>query len=395
MRIGIDATCWANRRGYGRFTRALLTALLDLDHDNHYIFFVDHESEEFPLPSSVEICRVVTKVPTLQAAGADTRRSLSDLLAVARVMRRAPVDLIYFPSEFSYVPLFTHIPQIVTLHDATSELFPELVFPSFRARFFFGVKKRMAIHQARLLVTVSDYSRRCLEQQLGIPAARFRIVGEAADPVFRPLQSPTQSKVLARWGIPPDAPCVIFVGGFSPHKNLQMLLDLFLELLGRNGLHNMRLVLVGDNATDPFHSCYGQLLERSKQPQLEGRVLFTGHLSDQDLVILLNRSDVLVLPSFTEGFGLPGVEAAACGTPVLATTESPLPGLLGDGALGIQPGDRSGWIRALENLVTDRTLRTRMSEAALAAASQLTWRNSARQLLSVFEEVHKSDHAPA
>jgi glycosyltransferase involved in cell wall biosynthesis len=188
---------------------------------------------------------------------------------------------------------------------------------------------------------------------------------------------------------------VIFVGGFSPHKNLQMLLDLFLELLGRNGLHNMRLVLVGDNATDPFHSCYGQLLERSKQPQLEGRVLFTGHLSDQDLVILLNRSDVLVLPSFTEGFGLPGVEAAACGTPVLATTESPLPGLLGDGALGIQPGDRSGWIRALENLVTDRTLRTRMSEAALAAASQLTWRNSARQLLSVFEEVHKSDHAPA
>src|SRR5579864_1233399 len=213
MQFGVDATGWSNGRGYGRFTRALLTALLDIDRENHYVFFVDHETEEFPLPSTVEICRIATKTPTIQAAGAETSRSLADLWAVARAMRRSRVDLIYFPSEYSYVPLFTHIPQVVTLHDAISEMFPELVFPSFRARFLFGVKKRMAIRQARLLITVSDYSRHCLELRLGIPAGQFRIVGEAADPVFHRLQSPTREECQTRWGIPVDAPCIIFVGG--------------------------------------------------------------------------------------------------------------------------------------------------------------------------------------
>ena len=395
MQIGVDATGWSNGRGYGRFTRALLTALLDIDRENHYVFFVDHETQEFPLPSAAEIRRIATKTPTIQAAGADTSRSLSDLWAVARVMRGSSVDLIFFPSEYSYVPLFTHIPQVVTLHDATSEMFPKLVFPSFRARFLFGLKKRTAIRQARLLITVSDYSRRCLGFRLGIPAEQFRIVGEAADPVFRRLQSPTQEECRARWGIPVDAPCLIFVGGFSPHKNLLMLFDVFLDLLGRNGLHDLRLVLVGDIATDPFHSCYDQLAERSRDPQFEGRVHFTGRLSDDDLVILLNRSDLLVIPSMSEGFGLPGVEAAACGTPVLATTESPLPGLLGEGAVGVPPSDRASWTREIERVLTDRDLHSRMSQAAIRAASQLTWRNSACQLLKAFEEIKRGDHAPA
>jgi len=110
--------------------------------------------------------------------------------------------------------------------------------------------------------------------------------------------------------------------------------------------------------------------------------------------VLLNRSDALVLPSVCEGFGLPAVEAAACGTPVLATSESPIPELLGEGALGIHPSDRQGWLHAMERVLTDSSLRQRMSEAALTAASRLSWKNSARQLLSVFDEVQRNG-APA
>jgi len=393
MRVGVDATCWGNRRGYGRFTRALLTALLELDRQNHYVFFVDSESEEFPLPPGAEVSRIATSVPTIQAAGADSRRSLPDLWAVAQAIRGADTDVIFFPSEYTYVPVITKTPQIVTLHDATSEVVPELVFPNLRARFFFGAKKRMAVRLARLLVTVSEYSRHQLREKLGIPLERLRVVGEAPDPIFRPAQSPCASEVEARWGIPAQAKCLIYVGGFTPHKNLLMLLDVFGELVRRGSFPDLRLVHVGDYATDPFHSSYGELAERVRQTHLEQQVIFTGRLSDEDLVVLLNRSDALVLPSFSEGFGLPGVEAAACGKPVLATTQSPLPELLGEGAIAIDPADRAGWLKATEHVLADAALRERMGNAALAAAQRLSWKNSASQLLSAFHEVQRNGAA--
>ena len=113
------------------------------------------------------------------------------------------------------------------------------------------------------------------------------------------------SEVESRWGIPQQAKCLIYVGGFTPHKNLLMLLDVFGELVKGGKFPDMRLVCVGDYATDPFHSSYGELAERVRQAHLEEEVIFTGRLSDEDLVILMNRSDALVLPSFSEGFGLP------------------------------------------------------------------------------------------
>jgi glycosyltransferase involved in cell wall biosynthesis len=390
MRIGVDATCWCNRRGYGRFTRALFTALREVDHDNHYTFFADYESEEFPLPSGVDVCRVGTKTPTIKAAGADSSRSLSDLWRVAQAFRGAPIDLLYFPTDYTYVPGFMGVPRIVTIHDAISELFPEMIFPTLQSKILYRAKVRSGIRQARLLVTVSDYSRRRLVEKLNISQARFRVVSEAADPIFRPMEAPPVCEIAKRWAIPADARCLIYVGGFSPHKNLLMLLDVFHELITRDEFHDLRLVLVGDYVGDPFFSCYGQLVERVKQSGMEGRVLFTGRLEDEDLVILLNRAHALVLPSVCEGFGLPGVEAAACGTPIVATTESPLAELLGEGVLSVDPGDRSGWLRSIEQVLTDARLRPRMREAALAGAKRLSWKNSARQLLSVFQEVSQN-----
>ena len=393
MRIGVDATSWVNRRGYGRYTRALMTAALELDQHNHYTFFVDCESDEFPLPAGVVVCRVATKTPTIKAAGADSRRSVADMWAVASAVRRSQLDVVYFPTDYSYVPFFMGVPRLVTIHDVIAESFPELVFPTLRSKMFYRAKMKSGIHQARLLITVSEYSRRQLVGKLKIPAARLRVVSEAPDPVFQPSKSDSSSEVLARWGIPSDAKCLIFVGGFSPHKNLFMLLDVVHELVGQDAFHDLRLVLVGDHTGDSFYSCYSQLAERVRLDRLQQHVIFTGRLEDKDLILLLSRADALVLPSVCEGFGLPAVEAAACGTPVLATTESPIPELLGDGVIAISPSDRAGWLRAIERVLTDASLHQHMSEAGLAASSRLSWKNSARQLLSVFDEVQRNGAA--
>ena len=393
MRIGIDATSWSNRRGYGRYTRALTTAVLELDKRNEYTLFVDCESNEFPLPSGAQVCKIATQVPATKAASADSRRSVGDLWTVASAMRRARVDLIYFPTDYTYVPFFIGAPRLVTIHDAIAELFPAMVFPSLRSKIFYRAKVKSGVHQARLLITVSEFARRQLTEKLKIPQARLRVVCEAADPIFQPSTAISSTTALERWGVPPEARCLIYVGGFSPHKNLSMLLDVVRELIAHDGFRDVRLLLVGDYTGDSFYSCYSQLRNQVRTTGMEEHVLFTGRVEDEELRALLNRSCALVLPSLCEGFGLPAVEAAACGTAVLATTESPIPELLGEGAISIHPADREDWLRAIERVLTDAPLRQRMSEAALAAARRLSWKNSARQLLSVFDEVQRDGAA--
>jgi glycosyltransferase involved in cell wall biosynthesis len=393
--IGVDATCWSNRRGYGRFARDLLTAAVSLDQQNRYVFFVDHEPEEFCLPGGVEVFRIASRVPVVKAAAANGRRSLRDLWAVSRAISQQNPDLVFFPSVYSYVPVGGRVPTVVTIHDAIPELYPHLVFPTWRSKFFWRAKVKLACVQARLIATVSEYSRRCLTERLKIPLSRLRVINEASSPVFHRLERPDAGRILNRWGLSPETRFLAYVGGFSPHKNLSLLLDVFRELRSQPRFADLRLLLVGDYEGDVFYSCYRKLVGQVQRWGLQDRVLFTGHLGDEDLVLLLNLAGALVLPSFCEGFGLPAVEAAACGTPVVATTRSPLPELLGEGAITVEPEDRVGWLRGLERVLSDVELRKRMRAAGQEAASRLSWENSARQLLAIFEEAVRSHAAAA
>jgi alpha-1,3-rhamnosyl/mannosyltransferase len=390
MRIGVDATCWSSRRGYGRFVRALMTAVLAVDQANDYVFFVDDDQQEYPLPEGIELVRVATSVPTVKAAAANGRRSLGDLWAVSHAIGGTKLDLIFFPSVYSYVPLASRLPKLVTIHDVIPELYPELVFPTSRAKLFWGAKVRLACAQARLLLTVSEYSRRRLAQRLNIAPARLRVVNEASDAVFRRLECADAAPLLARLGLSTGVRLLAYVGGFSPHKNLGLLLDVFQQLQAQKRFADVCLVMAGDFQGDVFYSCYRELVEQVRRAGLQDRVVFAGYLGDEDLVVLLNRAEALVLPSFCEGFGLPGVEAAACGAPVVATTESPLVELLGAGTIGVDPNDRDGWYNALVRILDDASERARVGAAGLAAASQLSWQNSARQLLAIFDECRGS-----
>jgi len=393
LRIGVDATCWSNRRGYGRFARALLNAVVTLDRQNHYTFFTDLAEDEFPVPAGVEMVRVTGGVPTIQAAGAQGSRSLRDMWALSRAISARPLDVFFFPSVYSYVPLTSSAPQLVTIHDVIPERFPELVFPNLRSRLFWKAKVRLAILQAKFVVTISEYSRQCLQETLRIPPARLRVVNEASDPAFARMENSSAATLCAHWKIPPSAKFAVYVGGFSPHKNLPMLVDVFREI--HQEFPDLYLVFAGDYQNDVFFSGYQALAAQVRAAGLENRVIFTGYIHDDDLRLLLNHASALLLPSFCEGFGLPAVEAAACGAPVLATTRSPLPGLLGEGVLALDPEDRAGWREGLREVLRNPERSARMRRAGLAAAAALSWEQSARQLLKIFDEVatHRAEAA--
>lgn len=388
LRIGVDATCWANTRGYGRHGRALLRALVALDSRNRYRFFLDApESPREPLPPGAERYQVRAATPAAVAAAAAGRRSLPDLWRMSRALAQPDLDVLLFPTVYSYVPVFSRARKVVMIHDVIAETFPELTLPSHAARLFWTLKVATGLRQADAIVTVSDYSRQQIARRFRLPPERVFVAGEASDPVFRVLRDPRPTPHLTALGIRPDRRLIVYVGGFGPHKNLQTLVRVFAHLAARPAMSDVLLVLVGDYEREVFHSDYPALRTQIDTLALEDQVLFTGYLPDDELVVLLNLATVLVLPSLMEGFGLPAVEAAACGCPVVATVASPLPGLLGAGGLYVDPRRPDTLQRALTAVLESAPLRAQMREAGLAAARQLTWEAAARDLLRVLEGV--------
>jgi glycosyltransferase involved in cell wall biosynthesis len=304
---------------------------------------------------------------------------------MSRALSAREFDLLLFPTVYSYVPVYSRAKKVVMIHDIIAESFPELTIPKQSARLFWNAKVTLGRWQADALVTVSEYSRQGIVKHFRIAPERVSVVGEASDPIFRVLDHPQPSARLRSLGITVDSRAVVYVGGFGPHKNLEKLIAAFAAL--QSEFADVNLIMVGEYEREVFHSSFQQLKSIVQELGLANRVIFTGHLADDDLVTLLNLATVLVLPSLMEGFGLPAIEAAACGCPVIATKASPLPSLLGDGALYVDPLDHKELETALNRVLSSGELRGRLRELGLAAARQLTWEAAARQMINVIQRV--------
>ncbi len=379
QRVAVDATCWQNNRGYGRHARNLLSALMRIDTDNRYWFFVDSTEMLDLIPSNVEAILVNTSRPTAQAASSDGRRSISDMLRMSRAISQPGFDLVLFPTVYSYVPVFSRAHKMVFIHDVIAEKFPELTLPSPSARLAWKLKVKTALYQAGTIVTVSEFSKLGIVEVFKVMSQNVKVVGEAPSPIFKRLKEPRAIVPSPEW-TRGGARQIVYVGGFGPHKNLIRLLEVFARLALRTDFSDISLILVGEYESEVFHSEYSELRQKIASLGIEARVVFTGYLPDEALVVLLNQAHVLVLPSLLEGYGLPAVEAAACGCPVVATKSSPLPELLGEAALYFDPYNSNELEEALTRVLASESLRQTMSLAGLMAAEKLTWDHAALAL---------------
>ena len=384
--VAVDATCWTNSRGYGRHARDLLTALARTDTENKYCFFVDSEEALKRVPEGVDSVLVKVQAPTAKAAAADGRRALMDVWQMSRALSSPEFDLILFPTVYSYVPVFSRAHQVVFIHDVIAETYPDMTVPSLPARWLWRSKIRLALRQAGTIVTVSEHSRRGITGIFKLDPKEIRVIGEAPNPIFRRLNH-VEMPDLLKQKLPDGGRKIVYVGGFGPHKNLTRLVEVFARLAGQPDLADLSLILVGEYQNEVFYSAYQEIRQRIELLGIAGRVIFTGYLSDEDLVLLLNLAEVLALPSLLEGFGLPAVEAAACGCPVVATKASPLPELLGEGGIFIDPLDERSLEEALTRVLCSEQLRLEMRSAGLEAARALTWDRHALALKELIETV--------
>ncbi|MDP9170006.1 MAG: glycosyltransferase family 4 protein, partial [Acidobacteriota bacterium] len=351
-----------------------------------YTLFLDSTEAAEPTPAECEVRTLASSVPTVQAASASGRRSVRDMWRMSQALSSSEFGVILFPTIYSYVPVFSRARKLVMVHDVIAETYPQLTVPRLAARLFWNAKVALGRMQADALITVSDYSRERIVEHFHTRPEKVFVVGEAADPIFRRLEHPVAGPKLQSLGIDPRQRTAVYVGGFSPHKNLEALVAAFARIAAQPEFADVRLVMVGDTSGDAFHTYYATIAAQVERLGLQNRVVFSGFMSDDDLVVLLNMASVLVLPSLMEGFGLPAVEAAACGCPVIATNASPLEGLLGAGGLYIDPSEDE-IERTLKQVLISPELRQRMSESGMAAAARLTWEHAAQQMMGVLGKV--------
>ncbi len=382
MRIGIDGACLANRRGFGRFARRIVAALAGAGSGHEFVVFVDRPSiGSVEVPAGMETVAVGVAEAPSRAASATGRRSIADLFAVGRAIARAGLDLVYFPASYSFVPVWGVKRVVVTLHDTLALAHPELVFPGGRGRLAWKAKEHAAVALADRVVTVSEAARRDLIAWFGLAVGRVRVVTEGPDPVFRPRDEPAGIEALRRHGIDPTRRYWLAVGGLSPHKNLRRLIEAFARVGGED-----RLVLVGDLG-DVFHTHVPEIRAAVDRLGLSGRVRLTGFVPDDDLSHVYSRAYALVQPSLMEGFGLPTVEAMACGTPVASSTAGSLPEVVGDAGVYYDPTDVGSIATALRSLGGDPSLRDRLAARSLARSGLFTWAAAATSLLACFDEI--------
>ncbi|MGD9564399.1 MAG: glycosyltransferase family 4 protein [Pyrinomonadaceae bacterium] len=364
-------------------------SVAEIDDRNEYLFFIDSETTEADdIPPTAKKITTNTEFSQVKAAAAEGRRSLSDLWSMSREVLKHRIDVFFFPAVYSYFPIFNRTKVLLTLHDVIADHHPELIFPNARSKFFWKLKQKVAIRQADLIATVSDYSKKEIVDYFRLPESRLRIISEAARPVFKVL--PTNNgfvSTLARHGLAPGERFLLYVGGISPHKNLSRLIDAFRRIGDVDLNANLKLVLVGDYKDDPFFSAYPQLKSQVSDFGLNDKVIFTGFIADEDLAYLYNAATLLVFPSLEEGFGLPAIEAMACGTPVVASGTGSLPEILGPVGRFFDPMNVEDMASVIRGVLADEPLRQKMKVDGLQRSEGFRWKRAAEDTLAIFEEL--------
>jgi glycosyltransferase involved in cell wall biosynthesis len=387
VRVGVDATSWTNRRGFGRFTRNAVRRLVARDEGTTYVLLLDEDSAGADdLPERAERLVVRLDRPAVEAASSSSNRSLRDALRLVRAVRGARLDVFLFPSMLTYLPL-PGVPCVVGVHDTIAEQHPRLTFPQRRSRFLWRLKGTVATRTAARVFTVSAASHAALVERGHDPDA-LAVVPEAPDPVFRPRDGAESAAALAAVGLDAERPFVLYAGGISPHKNIETLIEAFAALDGPGA--SAVLVVVGDLEGERYVSAAAGVRARIEALGLGGRVVLPGFVPDETLAGLYSAATAVALPSLAEGFGLPAVEAAACGAPVVLSDLPAHRESLGEGGIYFPARDTAALTRALQGLLDDPAARAALAARGRAAVASLTWDATADRLRELLREAARA-----
>lgn len=370
MRITIDARM-IGFSGIGRYIQNLVTALSAIDGANTYSIITGGTNPEGSLPPVInaknfKYCPLSKDIPIY---------SLKEQTHLPGAVRRTSPDIVHYPNFNA--PVLSFAPQVVTIHDLIYYLFPD-VCPNraghMYAKFMFSAVTR----KAKRIITDSEYTKQDLIKHLGVRPDKITVAYLGIDPAYAPVKDGSAlDAVAAKYGL--SGEYVLYTGTHQPRKNLVRLVKAFSKTAAKRG--GAQLVLTGKR-----EARWPELYSVVESLGLKDRVRFFGIVPEKDLPALYSRASLFAFPSLYEGFGLPPLEAAACGAPVMVSNRTSLPEVMGGSAVTIDPEDIDGMATAIERVLSSKTLQSELREKGLIRAGRFTWKETAMKTLKVYGE---------
>jgi len=371
MLIGIDASraVLAQRTGTENYSYQLIRRLLTLDTTHRYRLYFNAPPEAGLFPAVPHAEQRIVPFPRLW-----THARLS------WEMWRDPPDVLFVPAHV--LPLIHPRHSVVTVHDLGYLYYPEAHTPL--SRLYLDVSTRYNARAASYVIADSEATRQDLIRHYGAEAGKITVVYPGCSEEFRPIcDAEALHKTRERYRLPDSY--ILHVGTLHPRKNLVRLVEAY-ALLRQSALAKSTLpdlVIAGKKGW-----LYNHIFQRVEELDITTHVHFPGYVSQEDLPALLSGAQLLVMPSLYEGFGLPVLEAMACGTPVVCSNTSSLPEVAGDAALLAEPLDTEGIAEAMGRLLRDTALRDGLIQRGFHQASRFTWEDCARGALEILMAKH-------
>jgi glycosyltransferase involved in cell wall biosynthesis len=369
MRVGIDARLvYYSQAGIGQYILHLVSGLAKIDRGNEYVLLQSRKDEKTILEQP-NFRRVSLWTPSHHRL---ERHSLNVELM------RLGLDVLHSPD---FIP--PHRPScrsVITVHDLAFLLYPHFLTKE-SARYYGHIDQ--AVRWTDQIIAVSESTKRDTVQHLGVPEDKITVVYEAANPVFRPIgHEQARREVWDRYGI--EDRFILFVSTIEPRKNVPTLLRAVWQLR-ESYKESVHLVVAGGKGW-LFEDAFAAV----EKLKLDSRVHFLGRVSSEDLLSLYNAAELLAHPAFYEGFGLPPLEAMACGLPVVVSNVASLPEVVADAGLLIDPHDVDELAVSMWRVLNDGGLRQEMRDKGLRQAARFSWERAARETLAIY---HRALHA--
>jgi glycosyltransferase involved in cell wall biosynthesis len=367
MRFSVDAHAIGRHlTGNEVYVRNLLSAFAALDRESEFIAYISSTANG-----------AASVIPSRFALRTVSNNSFVRLgLDLGRRVREDKPDLLHVQYT---APLGCNVPVVVSVHDISFLEHPEY-FPWPRTmQLRLTVQK--TLKQAARVITPSEFSRKCILSRYGIDEEKVVVIPIAVSSAFHPIsKEAAASRVEARFGV--AGPFLMTVGDLQPRKNQIGLIRAFENLIQSHPKLPHRLAIVGQKTWFA-----DRIIEAAKNSKVADRIHFTGFVNDEELLQLYNACELFVFPSFYEGFGMPILEAMACGRAVACSNTSAMPEVANATALLFDPESTEQMTRAIRDIVLDGQLRQRMERLGQQRASLFTWERTARQTLDVYYKV--------
>jgi len=371
MRIALDcrALCSAITGG-GQYTYHLINELARLDGNNEYFLC---SPRDIALPHNADKAQNIEVRINRYPLGIMWQQ-----IGLPAILRDLKIDL--FHSPLGTLPIFSITPSVITILDLTTILMPQT--HSWKMRLSVNSLIRSAARKARRIIAISDHTKKDIVEHLNIREDKVTSIPLGVDPRFKPLEACDGRMDSIRQKYSRGEEYILYMGTLEPRKNLVFLLQVYEKLVNREPCMP-KLVLAGGKGWK--YSPIFRLI--NSVDTLKKNVICPGYIPDGDLPYLYSAAELFVYPSLYEGFGLPTLEAMACGTPTITSNSSSLPEVVGEGGITLDPLDASAWDTAIQETLHNLNLRQELKLRGIRQAKKFTWETTARATLELYSQI--------